>query len=114
MKTKKDLKEEYKQIKPRMGVFQIRNTSSGKIFIGSSINLDAMRNRCKMQLDWGNHPNAELQRDWKETGEAGFVFEVISDLKYRADDMNNDYKQEIKLLEKMVLENMSNEGTLLY
>lgn len=114
MKTKKDLKEEYKQIKPGMGVFQIRNTVNGRFFVGSSINLDAMWNRCKMQLDWGKHPNTELQHDWKEIGSSSFVFEVISDLKYRDDDVNNDYKQEVEILKKIVVENMGDKRALMY
>ena len=40
MKTKKELKEEYNNIKPRIGVFQIRNTVNGKIYIEASVNLD--------------------------------------------------------------------------
>ena len=69
MKTRKELKEAYKQRKSKMGVFQIKNNTNGKIFIGSSIDLDAMWNRQKMQLQFGNHPNKALQKEWKEFGE---------------------------------------------
>ncbi len=33
MTTRKELKEEYKQRKTQMGVFQIRNTENGNVFI---------------------------------------------------------------------------------
>ena len=33
MKTKKELKDEYKQHKSQMGVFQIRNKETGRIFV---------------------------------------------------------------------------------
>lgn len=42
MKTKKELTEEYKQLKFKMGLFQIRNVINGKIFVESSINLYAI------------------------------------------------------------------------
>lgn len=42
MKAQKDLKAEYKQKKTKMGVFQIRNTVTGKILLGSGLNLDAI------------------------------------------------------------------------
>ena len=52
MNAKKKLKEEYKHKKNRMGVFQIRNTANGKIYVGSSLNLDAIWNRNKMELNF--------------------------------------------------------------
>ena len=42
---KKDLKQDYKQMKFRMGVFQIRNTLNNKIFVDSSMDLVAIWNR---------------------------------------------------------------------
>jgi hypothetical protein len=67
-KSRKELKEEYKQRKPKIGVFQIRNILNGKIFIGSSINLDAAWNSQEFRLNAGAHPNAGLQKDWMALG----------------------------------------------
>lgn len=63
MKTKKELKRIYKEKKFKMGVFQIRNTSNQKIFVGSSIDLDAIWNRLRTELKFGSYPNAPLQKD---------------------------------------------------
>jgi len=60
MKTRKELKEEYKNLKFEMGVFQIRNHVNGKIFIGSRLDLKAFWNAQKWQLDFGMHRNAAL------------------------------------------------------
>ena len=65
MKTRKELREEYNQMKFRMGVFQIRNKINGKVFIGSSTDLKAIWYAEKLQLDIGLHSNSELQKELK-------------------------------------------------
>ncbi len=105
MKTRKELQDEYKQMKFRMGVFQIRNTVNGKIFVGSSSNLTAIWNRHKLELNYGNHLNAELQKDWKEFGEDKFLYEIISEIK-QSETETKDYKEEIAELETMFIEEL--------
>lgn len=56
MKTKKELRDEYKEMKFKKGVFQIRNTVNKKVYIDSSADLDAIFKRQKFQLNCGNHP----------------------------------------------------------
>lgn len=72
MKTQKELKAEYKQMKFKIGVFRIRNNRNGKIHIGSSLDLKAIWYAQKLQLDMGIHQNGELQKDWKEFGAENF------------------------------------------
>jgi len=103
MKTKKELKEEYKQMKFKMGVFQIKNNINGKVFIGSSLDLMAIWNAQRFQLDIGMHRNGELQKDWKEYGSENFSYEIIEEIN-PIDDKPTDYKKEIKTLEDMVIE----------
>ena len=105
MKTNKELKEEYKQMKFRIGVFQIRNTLNNKIFIDSSANIDAKWNRHKVQLDFGSHPNSELQKDWKESGKNNFVFEALGEVK-QSDEETIDYTCEAELLKEMFIEEL--------
>lgn len=47
MKTKKEIKDSYKQLKFKVGVFQIRNIINNKIYIESSTDLVAIWNRHK-------------------------------------------------------------------
>ena len=103
MKTRKEMKEEYKQMKFPMGVFQVRNKTNGKVFIGSSADLKAIWYAQKLQLDMGIHANAGLQKDWNEQGAANFVYEILEELKPK-DDKSTDYTNDIKTLEKMVIE----------
>lgn len=105
MKTKEELKKEYKQMKFRIGVFQIRNTVTNKILIDSSVNIDAMCNRHQLQLGFGNHPNTQLQKDWKELGENSFVFETLAEVK-QDDSETVDYAKEVKMFEALYIDDL--------
>ena len=105
MKTRKELIEEYKQTKPPMGVFQIKNEANGKIWLEGSTDMNAKWNRHRLQLNFGNHPNADLQSDWKTFGESQFTFSVI-DAIIPKEGVNMDYAKEIKMLETMYVDEM--------
>ncbi|MBT33166.1 MAG: hypothetical protein CMO01_26190 [Thalassobius sp.] len=106
MKTKKELKEAYKQMKPLMGVYQIKNNKNNKVLIEGNTDINAKFNRHRMELNFGNHRLKPLQKDWKEFGEDSFSFEVISELETK-DELNVDYKEEVKILEQMTLEELA-------
>ena len=105
MSTRKELINEYKQMKFRMGVFQIRNTVNGKVFIESTPNLDAVWNRHHFELNFGSHRNKALQAEWKEFGAENFVYEILSELK-QEDDNTANHQKELKLLEAMFIEEL--------
>ncbi len=109
MKTRKELQEEYKQRKFRIGVFQVRNTTNNKIFVGSSVNCDAMWNRIRLQLQTGSHPSTTLQSDWNALGDSAFVFEVISEVQQK-EDYTGDYAADVKGLEEMFIEELQPFG----
>jgi len=109
VKTNKELKSEYKQMKFPMGVFQIRNRLNDKIFVDSSSNMNSKWNRHKMELKFGNHRNTELQNDWTSLGENNFVFEILSDLEQKDDDSIN-YSKELTLLEEMLFDELKPFG----
>ena len=102
MKSQKQIKEEYKFKKFKMGVFQIRNTVNGKIYVGSSLNLDAIWNRNKMELNFGNHRNSILQSEWKQFGERNFTYEILAEVVQKDED-KIDYNKEVKTLEAMFI-----------
>lgn len=105
MKTKKEIINEYKRIKSRIGVFQIRNKMNNKVFIESSVDLVAIWNRLRFQLNMGSHPNMALQKDWNELGEENFAYEILSEIQ-QEDGMQMDYRKEAKKLELMFIEEL--------
>ena len=113
LKTKKELKDEFKQIKPQMGVFKITNLTNGKVFIDNGLDISAKWNRHKMELKFGSHKNKALQTDWKVLGEEQFQFEIISTLEQK-DDEFVDYPKELKLLQNLVIEELNLSTTNSY
>jgi group I intron endonuclease len=105
MPTKKELIRQYKQTLQPMGVYQIKNLTNGKIFIGSSANIPGKFNSHKFQLRQGVHMNKELQNDFRQLGEEKFAFEVLDTLEPKEDPKYN-YADDLKTLEEMWLEKL--------
>ena len=101
MNRRKELKEEYRQMKFKMGVFKLTNRANGKIFIGSSLDLVAAWHSLKFQLDLGTYPNQELQQDWKLFGFENFTYERAEELEQKEEENLNDSK-EVKALKELV------------
>ncbi|MCW3465031.1 GIY-YIG nuclease family protein [Chitinophaga nivalis] len=102
MSAKKELKQAYKEMQFRKGVFQLRNKRNNKVFIGSTMDLDRAWNSLRIQLMSGSHANEALQRDWQLQQGEDFIYEIVEVLQER-DEPQTDYKQEIKTLEKLVM-----------
>lgn len=102
-KKKKELKKEYQQNHPPMGVYQIRNIVNGKILIGSSLNLTGALNSPRFQLNAGSHVNKALQVEWREFGSESFVFEILDELS-ATEGPGHDYRADLTFLEEFWLE----------
>ncbi len=113
MNTRKEIKEDYKQMKFPMGVFQIKNVANNKIIIDNSVDMTSKWNRHKTELRFGNHKNSELQNDWNEFGEDNFVLEVLSELK-QDDEKKVNYPKELRLLQQMITDEMNIPENFLY
>ncbi len=78
---KKELIREYKETPRPMGVFQIKNSANGKVFLLKALNIPGIINRHQFELKRGMHRNRELQADWNQYGEDVFSFETLATLK---------------------------------
>ena len=105
MPTKKEMIRQYKQTIQPMGVYQIKNLSNGKIFIGSSTNIPGKFNSHKFQLRQGVHMNKELQNDFRLLGEEQFAFDALDSLEPKEDPKYN-YTGDLKTLEELWLEKL--------
>jgi len=59
------------------GIYEIRNTTNGRRYIGSAVNVAKRWREHVRQLNAGNHANKFLSRCWKKNGRDSFVFRVI-------------------------------------
>ncbi len=77
MTTRSDIKRAYKEAPKQAGVFQIKNTQTGRVYLGSSLNLHGPLNKHRFTLKYGSHDVPALQSDYNEYGPEAFVFEVL-------------------------------------
>jgi hypothetical protein len=99
MDRKKELKEQYKQMKTEMGIFIVQNKVNNKYLLVTTQNLHGMINRVRFQLNSGGHPNRELQKEWKEFGEKNFDIRILEKLAYDKDESKTDYSEELKIMD---------------
>lgn len=105
---KKELKNQYKEIKTEAGIYQIRNTINGKVFLVSTPNLKTINGR-EIELNNGTHRNKLLQDEWKQYGKDAFVFEVL-EIFEPPEEGYFDTKEELKKLEKKWMEKLQPYG----
>ena len=71
---------DFKLRPPNRGVFAVRCTASGHVWVGASPNLDAARNATVAALRMGSHRERAIQDAWNAHGEAAFQFEILETL----------------------------------
>ena len=114
MKTKKEIREEYKSMKFRVGIFQIYNTKDNKVFLKTTSDLDRAFNSDLFQLKAGMHSNRELQKDWNNLGAENFEFKLFDELKIKDTETPEDIKEELNELLEMHLTELKGNGQNLY
>ncbi len=111
---KRELKEEYRNSRPPMGVLSFRCEPTGESFLLASRNISGDTNGVTFKLNSGYHPNKHLLELWERYGEGGFSVEVLESLGYREGmDDPAGYKDELEQLRDLCLERDEN-ATLLW
>jgi group I intron endonuclease len=59
------------------GIYQIRNTVNGKVYVGSAVNFARRFSQHQSALRNGKHDSGKLQNAWNKYGEDSFAFSVI-------------------------------------
>lgn len=111
---KKELTEQYKQMKKPMGVFIIRCNKNNKCYIQATADLKGVMNGAFVRLQGKFHPYKELQKEWNEYGADNFTMEILEQLKYDDDEAKTDYSEELELLRMIWEEKLSRQGLVLY
>lgn len=114
MDRKRELKAEYREMRPTMGVIVFRRSEDGACFVAAVPDVKSRINRYRFQLNNGSHPRRGLQRAWNESGSGGFVIEVLETLEYDKDGLKTDYSEDLQALEQLWIEKLTGEGTVLF
>jgi hypothetical protein len=104
---KKALAREYKRTPKQMGVYCIRNTSSGKCFVAASRDINARFNRHRLELKMqSDRSSPNLQTDWTEQGAEVFEFKTL-DLLEPLDGPDYDPGDDLEVLEQLWLDKLA-------
>ena len=108
MDRKKELKRQYKEMKPQMGIFIIRSKVNNKCYIQATQDLRGVINGAKVRLEGGSHPYRELQKEWDNFGSENFIIEILENLEYDNDESINEDLALLQMIweEKLTKENM--------
>jgi hypothetical protein len=105
---RRELIEQYNQIKTYMGVYKVSNNINKKVYIASTPNLKNHWVILQEQLDMGRFPgNIEFQKEWMEFGKDAFTFELLEEKEVKE---NTDVRWEVKQMEKGWLEKLQPYG----
>jgi hypothetical protein len=88
----------YKERKTPFGIFAVRCTATGQVWVGRSQHLDTQRNGLWFALKHGSGMNRDLQAAWTACGEGAFTFEELE----RLSDETLPYLRQAQLKERLV------------
>ena len=63
-----------------MGIYKIENMTNGKIYIGSSKNIENRWSQHRSLLKSGKHHSQHLQHAWDRYNESNFKFNIVEDV----------------------------------
>jgi len=114
MKTKKELRAEFKLHKFRAGIFQIVNKENNKIYLQSTSDIDRAFNSDIFQLKAGMHSNKSLQHDWDQFGSDVFECNILDELTSKDTATPEEINKDLKELLEIHQNEMKSSGQLLY
>ena len=68
---------QFKERKPRRGIFAVRSSGDERVWVGPSLNLEATKNSLWARLRLGGRQYPDLLEAWNAQGEAAFRYEVL-------------------------------------
>lgn len=71
------------------GIYTIRNTKNGKVYVGQTTDLKDRQRRHFTSLAKNSHPNKHLQTAYNEYGKSAFVFVVLEVVELPTDALIN-------------------------
>jgi hypothetical protein len=111
MDKKRELKRQYKEMKPAMGIFIIRSKMNNKCYIQATKDLRGVMNGAQVRLEGGIHPYRELQKEWSELGSENFIIEILENLEYENEE---SVAEDLALLQMIWEEKLTKENKEFY
>ncbi len=64
----------------KSGIYKIENKVNGKVYVGSSVNINKRFSNHSWKLRGNKHINPHLQNAWNKYGEESFSFDIIEEI----------------------------------
>ncbi|MGE5333748.1 MAG: GIY-YIG nuclease family protein [Nitrososphaerota archaeon] len=111
MNRRREISREFKERRPRGGVYTITNTPNGKYLIGHAVDLASTRNRFQFAVTTGSTLDPRLRKDWEAFGASAFALEVREEIEQKADQSRAEFLDDLQTLEQLWRANLdaSNE-----
>nr|WP_320025153.1 GIY-YIG nuclease family protein [uncultured Acetobacterium sp.] len=107
--TKKEIITAYKEKKSVGGIYIIRNTRSGKLFLDATPNIVGIENRFEFSKKTKLCFTIKLQKEWTPENSDDFTIEILEELEMRADQTKKSFKEDLEILKKMWQEKLVGE-----
>ena len=92
----------------KAGIYRIINSSNGKCYVGSSIDINRRRLEHFSALSHNRHVNNHLQNAYNKYGKDSFIFEVIENL-----EITDNIKEDLLEREQFWIDNLRPEYNIL-
>lgn len=100
---RKRLVAEYKRTHPEAGVYRLRNTRTGRVLIGSSLNLESIRSKLAFAQKTGSTAGLShrLAADLRTFGADAFTLDVLEVAETRPDMTRVEIADDLATLEAL-------------
>lgn len=105
---RRELRSRYEETPREAGVYLIRNERTGRVLLGSSVDLASARNRFEFAKATGSVGalDGRLASDARADGVATFSFEVLETLALAPDATPAEVRSELAALEELCAERL--------
>ena len=110
--SRKNLREQYKERTVVGGVFAIKNSANGRLYIDSTANLGGAQNRFEFMRHAGISFHFRLQEDWTRYGVDAFYFVILDELVKKTDQSDAEFMTDLNGLKGLRLQDYTDD--LLY
>lgn len=107
--TKKEIIAAYKEQKTVGGIYLIRNTKSGKLFLDTTPNIQGIGNRFDFAQKTGTCFNIKLQKEWTAANKGDFKLEILEELEMGDGQTRKSFKKDLETLKEMWQEKLADE-----
>ncbi len=99
--SRKDIAAQYKTRTMTGGVYCIRCTETGQVWLHKTTDMQGSKNRHTFSLSTKTCPEPSMLKDWKAYGSEAFKFEVLEELTKKETQTAEEFASDIEVLFEM-------------